>query len=57
MRLLYISSLHGRGLEGALFTTDANVEVMAMWESGGKVQDLQVIFESQVVEVRQFQPD
>ena len=57
MKLLYISSSHGRGMEATLKNVDPTLNVMSIWRSGGKIVDLQTDLQMQHRQVRRFRPE
>ena len=56
LRLLYISSSHGRGMDIELMRIDPFVEVMGIWRGGAKIEDAELMVQSRMPAILDFNP-
>jgi hypothetical protein len=56
MKVVYISSSHGRGMDSAFHSVDSTVKVMGIWRPGAKIGTLTQLVQSRIHHVLQFQP-
>ena len=57
MRLLYVSSSHGRGMDFALRYVNPTVQVMGVWKSGARIQAMTTILGQEMGNILQFRPE
>ena len=57
MRLLYVSSSHGRGMDFALRYVNPSVQVLGIWKSGARIQHMSDLIGQEMGNILRFGPE